>query len=327
MKKHWTKAEKSILISLRKSGMSVDEIAKKLGRTHDSVHMQLRMMRKRSAVVPQSSYLRYDAPLRVEGDALILSDVEAPFQHGEFINRCLDLAFVWGIDTLIFAGDLLHYDSLSQWGAEWTWDKQKIVREIMAEIDNLRSSDDKARLREKLLSLNDGDLSRELSEARKVFRSFNSFNRIFVAVGNHDDRFLRSIQKNLSVSELLHQLDRHNDERWHIAPYYYCLLETEAGTYRVTHPRNSGRTAAQDLAAQYHQHIIMGHSHRWSVNRDPSARYWAIQTGHCVDEERLAYVMQRDAKRDAHMLGATIVRGGYPFVLCPQSPWEMLKKA
>lgn len=29
---------------------------------------------------------------------------------------------------------------------------------------------------------------------------------------------------------------------------------------------------------------------------------------------------------DAHVLGATIVRGGYPFVLCPESPWEMLKR-
>jgi hypothetical protein len=35
--------------------------------------------------------------------------------------------------------------------------------------------------------------------------------------------------------------------------------------------------------------------------------------------------MQRDAKRDAHKSGATIIRGGYPWVLRPDSPWEQLK--
>lgn len=310
---------------MRKQGASVNEIARSLGRTYDSVNMQLRALR-RNDVIPESTYPKLTSPLHVQGDALILSDVEAPFQNSEFVNRCLDLAFAWNIKTLILAGDLLHYDSLSQWGAAWTQRDESIVRELMREIETLKSAEDRARLQDKLLSLTGGELSRELAEARAVFRSLNSFETIVVALGNHDDRYLRTIQRGMQSLELLHQLDRHNDERWKIAPYYYCLLDTEAGTYRITHPRNSGRTAAMDLAVQFHQHVIMGHSHRWSVNRDPSGTYWAIQTGHCVDEERLAYVMQRDAKRDAHVLGATIVRGGYPFVLCPQSPFEMLKR-
>jgi hypothetical protein len=129
----------------------------------------------------------------------------------------------------------------------------------------------------------------------------------------------------MEPGELLHQLDVDKNPKFKIAPYYYAIVETEAGEYRITHPRGAGRTTAQDLAVQFHQHIIMGHSHRWSVNLDPSGTYWAIQTGCCVDERRLAYVMQRDAKRDAHKSGATIIRGGYPWVLRPDSPWEQLK--
>ena len=168
-------------------------------------------------------------------------------------------------------------------------------------------------------------LSDELTEARKVFKSFTNFDEILVSIGNHDDRYLRALDKALSPRELLVQMERSGDERWKIAPYYYTLLETVNGTFRITHPRGSGRTTAQDLCAQFHTHVIMGHSHRWAVNRDVSGDYWAIQTGHCVDENRLAYVMQRDAKRDAHCLGATIVRDGVPWVLGEWSPWNTLK--
>jgi hypothetical protein len=183
----------------------------------------------------------------------------------------------------------------------------------------------KAKLDEKGL-LGGGGHSEEITEARRVFRSFDSFKEVYAELGNHDDRYLRALDQALSPKELLHQIDKDKDERWKIAPYYYGFIETEKGTFRVTHPRGAGQKTAIDLAVQYHSHVIMGHSHRWAVNRDPSGDYWAIQQGCCVDENRLAYVKQRDAKRDAHLLGATIIRGGYPFVLSPESPWDLLKR-
>jgi hypothetical protein len=226
------------------------------------------------------------------------------------------------------AGDLLHYDNLSKWGSEWIETKEDLVEAVLDIIESLDSKN-KEMAREKLQAagfLSDGSLSGELDEARSVFRSINSFENIYVALGNHDDRYLRALEQALEPRELLHQMNVSNDTRWKIAPYYYTKIETCLGTYRATHPRGSGRTAAQDLAVQFHEHIIMGHSHRWSVNRDPSGKYWAIQTGHCVDETRLAYVMQRDAKRDAHILGATIIRDGFPFVLCQDTPWDIMKR-
>jgi hypothetical protein len=74
--------------------------------------------------VPPSPYPKWDNPITTEGDALIFTDIEAPFQHSEFINKCLDLADAWKIDTIHFAGDLLHYDSLSKWGSEWIQDRE-----------------------------------------------------------------------------------------------------------------------------------------------------------------------------------------------------------
>lgn len=332
MIKEWTKQELDLAIAMQGSGMSYAEIAEELGRTYNSVSIRIGRAKKdghiKESQLPPSRMPLIDKPLRSEGDAVVLTDVEAPFQHSEFINRVLDLADAWGVQDIHMAGDLLHYDNLSKWGSEWTEDKESMADAILEIMDMVKPKErDKARaLLEARGILQDDGLSGELSEARKVFASISSFKNIYVALGNHDDRYLRAIDKALSPSELLHQLDRHNDKRWKIAQYYYTLIDTEQGQFRAEHPRGSGKNAAVDLAIQYHCHIIMGHSHRWAVNRDPSGKYWAIQTGHCVDETRLKYVQQRSAKRDAHVLGATIVRGGFPFVLCPETPWEIMKR-
>jgi hypothetical protein len=333
LKRTWTAGETDKLLALHNQGLSLFEISEKLNRSYNSTNVKLSRLKMEGAVkvssVPASIYPLWNEPLKSEGDALIITDIEAPFQDGEFINRVLDFADAWGVRTLHLAGDLLHYDSLSKWGSEWTQDKEIQAGKLIDFVVNLKGKRREEGIKvledSGLISFQTG-LSGELSASRKLFRSLNSFDEIIVALGNHDDRYLRTLNQELSPQELLHQIDRHLDERWKIAPYYYSIIETEKGTFRAEHPRGAGKNTAIDLAIQYHQHIIMGHSHRWSVNRDPSGKFWCIQTGHCVDENRLAYVMQRSAKRDAHVLGATIIRGGYPFVLSPESPFELLKR-
>lgn len=307
-------------------------IARRLGRSLTSVELKLSRLKREEKFtpVPVSTMPKYDKPLQSEGDAVILSDVEAPFHHAEFINRVLDLADAWGIKTLHLNGDLLHFDSLSAWGAEWIPDDTDAKLDALLEFVNGLKTKDKEKgisVLEKIGTIGGGGgLADELTEARRVFRSFTMFDEILVGLGNHDDRYLRALDQAIKPKELLVQLDRHHDERWKIAPYYYTMLETSKGLFRLEHPRNAGRTAAIDLVAQYHTNIIMGHSHRWAVNRDQSGKYWAIQSGHCVDETRLAYVMQRSAKRDAHCLGAVIIRDGHPWVLGEWTPWDLMKK-
>jgi len=41
---------------------------------------------------------------------------------------------------------------------------------------------------------------------------------------------------------------------------------------------------------------------------------------------RLAYAAQRDARRNAHMLGAVIVRDGYIWLLHEHVDWKMLRR-
>jgi len=322
----WSAKDLQRARELKASGKhSLHEIAEIIGRSYSSVSIKLS---REFRVVPESTMPVWKSPLESEGDAVILSDIEAPFQNSEFINRVLDLADAWGITDLHLAGDLLHYDNLSAWGSEWT-EPQEDLRDTL--LDFMQSLDKKTRTKGvKLLEekgfLTDTSYTGEMKEARKMFKSFDHFKNVYVALGNHDDRYLRALDQAMAPSELLHQLDKHNDPRWKIAPYYYSLIHTKAGTFRATHPRGAGKNTAIDLAIQFHQHILMGHSHRFSVNLDPSSKFWAIQMGHCVDETRLAYVCQRDAKRDAHSEGAAIIRDGYPFALNKFSPWDLLRR-
>ena len=332
MRREWTRQEEDRLVELAKSGKSCYEIADVLVRPFMSVSVKLSRLKKdgklEESSVPPSRQELWTSPLQTQGDAVVLSDVEAPYQNSEFINRVLDLADTWGVKTLHLAGDLLHHSSLSAWGSEWTQQQEEVAEKILDFIQSLKgkSRDEGIKVLEESGLVKDGGYSGEIGEARKVFRSMSSFKEIVVDLGNHDDRLLRTLNQAVNPVELLHQMDVDKDSRWKIAPYYYSLVETEQGIFRVTHPRGAAQSTAIALSVQFHQHIIMGHSHRWAINRDPSGKFWAIQTGCCVDERRLAYVMQRDAKRDAHILGATIIRGGYPFVLSPESPWDLLKR-
>lgn len=325
MRNFWTKKELETAQQMKANGANLFEIAEALGRTYNSVNIKLT---RSIAKVPESKMPVWDKPLESESDAVILSDVEAPFQHSEFINRVLDLADAWNVTDLHLAGDLLHYDSLSAWGSEWTEPLEDIRDKFHDFIQTLDRKNKEAGVKflEDNGLLTDTSYSGEMKEARRMFKSFGQFKNIYVALGNHDDRYLRTLNQAMAPQELLHQLDVQDDKRWKIAPYYYAILHTTAGNYRITHPRGAGAKTAIDLAIQFHQHIVMGHSHRWNISRDPSSKFWAIQTGHCVDEKRLAYVQQRDAKRDAHMNGATIVRDGYPFVLHTDSPWDLLRR-
>jgi len=269
----------------------------------------------------------------MEGDALVLPDVEAPFHNADFIQQCIDLASIWGIRKLILAGDFLHFDSLSNWGANWVkTDGGEISQDdsdkLLAFLEDLpRKYQEKGFEVVQSLTGNgpsSPSLGRELSEARKLVSEIaKAFDDVDFVIGNHEGRLLRAIDSPLFPSDLLELI---RAEKWRVAPYYYSLLVSGGETFRITHPKTAAKYGAEKLAAKYHQHILMAHSHAWRCNIDISGEYWAIQIGHCVDEVRLPYAAQRDTPRDAHALGAVIVRNGYPWLLGKSTPWQEMAK-
>jgi hypothetical protein len=326
---------KNKIIMLHNGGKTYREIGEMLGLAAGTVKTHYHLATGQpSYKIPESPYPRYDEPPIIQGDALIIPDAEIPFHHAEFINRVLDLADVWEIRTMISAGDLLHFDSLSGWEPNWAVKpngglSEKDEKRLM-DIAMTLPKNHQQKVIDTIVDIGgaveEHGFSGEMHHARKVLNALNGcFDSLVWVLGNHEGRLLRAINSPVEPSELLNMM-RLEEGKWRIAPYYYCLLETEQGTYRITHPKSAANGTARFLCSQYFQHIIMGHSHKMFFDFDPSGKYYAIQAGHCVDEERLAYCAQRDAKRDSHKLGAVIVRGGYPYLLHELIDWERMKK-
>ena len=334
--KHINAPLKRKIVQLRQSGWIFKDIAKEVGLAEGTVktHYYLSQGQETAIRIPESPYPRYNEPPVVEGDALILPDCEIPFHHAEFINRCLDLADAWGIRQMIAAGDLLHFDSLSGWQPNWAQPPnggitEKTERELMDFAMTLPKTH-QAKLMEKIVEIGgtneSGGFSGEMHHARKVLKALDDcFDSFVWVLGNHEGRLLRTIESPVQPSELLN-LMKLDEGKWKIAPYYFAYLDSSGERYRIEHPKSAAKYAAEKLASKYMCHILMAHSHALRKDFDISGRFHACQIGHAVDEERLAYCAQRSIVRDAHKLGAAIVRGGYLWILDEHVDWENLKK-
>lgn len=326
---------KAEILRLKDAGQTFKEIGGQLGLATGTVKTHYYLARgQTSARIPESRYPRFDTPPELEGDALILPDAEIPFHNADFINRVLDLADAWKIKQMISAGDLLHFDSLTGWEPPWKNKKKGGLseddeRELVDYAITLPKKQQEGLLN-KIMEIgameSNGGFSEEMQNSRKVLKALDDcFDSFVWVLGNHEGRLLRAINSPVEPSELLN-LMKLEEGKWKIAPYYYCLLKSNGQTFRITHPKSAANGAARGLASQYFQHIIMGHSHKMFMDWDVSGKYYAIQCGHCVDEERLAYCAQRDAKRDSHKLGAVIIRDGFPYLLTEHYDWERMKK-
>lgn len=334
--KWWTDEEDKVAIDLRRRGATYRDIGQQLNRSYDSVRERLRRLEGRRDIIPDSIYPRYDAPLSMEGDAVVLPDIEAPFQHAEFFNRVLDLADAWGMTQAIVAGDLLHFDSITAWEANWMEKGNAGLTEIAERKLMNAAMELPKKHQNKMMNtiidisgeVEDGDpnISQELRAARKCVSAMaGCFENIDFVLGNHDGRFLRTIGSSMFPEELLRLVDQ-NNPKWRVAPYYYSYLETEGGRYQIEHPKTWAKSSATKLAAKYQCHILQAHSHKWIFDLDPSGSFYAIQMGCIVDEMRLPYAAQRHGTADPHMLGAVIVRDGFPYLLSDRTPWERFKK-
>jgi predicted phosphodiesterase len=287
------------------------------------------------AKLPPSHYPRYDTPLRVIDDGpgvAIINDLHAPYHNAEFTNKVLELAYYWGIRKLVLGGDFSDQHSVSKFGAEFKASTKINGDAILEVMRNSRLTD---RERAKFLNLMeqagfiglDDGLSGELASLRNVLLQFNNqFTDIYTVMGNHDDRSLRRIDKDLTPRDLLTFLLGGKAPQWHIEPFYYCEVMSGGEKYHIEHQHGTSINIAAQLAAKFGCHTICGHNHAWSVGRDISGRYFAINSGHCGDELRMFYAASRHNARPAHVPGAVIIRDGFPWVLNEWSPWDKLKK-
>ena len=283
--------------------------------------------------IQESPYPKYNEPLEQSVDCLILPDPEFPYHHSDFLNRCIDLAVSWGIRNCNIAGDAMHFNSISKFEANWRHDNggdisDKAHDALMDLLPRLpkRLQDEYLQTLEKFEPVHDDDIGGEVKIAKQAFLNLSSaFEDIVYVIGNHDGRLLSALNSPMFADQLK-QFTIGENPKYRIAPFYYSILHTLGGDYRITHPVSAAQNAAVSLATQFQCHVIMGHSHAYARTKDPSGRFWCIQTGCTVDEERLAYCAQRDRGSKRHSLGAVIVRDGYPYDLSMETPFGTWKR-
>lgn len=304
-------------------GLSIESVRGQLSRMKYSGNCRL--------VIQESAYPVYNEPLVMVGDALVLPDIEFPFHQAEFLNKCLALAEKWNIKQAVLAGDVLHFDSLSGWEPNWTApntggltaDAEAALMEFAKTLPPKRQGEMFGLLGD-LGQRTEGDgASTEMGIARRELRKLaEQFDKIDIVIGNHEGRLLRALNTTLDPGELKRLLEL--GDKWRIASYYYSYLDTPQGRYQVEHPKSAASTTAAVLAAKFHCHVLMGHSHHFSITTDVSGEYFAAEIGCCVDETRLPYAAQRHTRAPAHSLGAAIIRNGYPTILTRFTDWERL---
>lgn len=349
----WSPDEMEQALSLKEQGYSYAQIAGFMDRSWDSVRGKIRHTRREeklrenldlpplddeegstyAELIPTSRYPKYDNPLTMEGDAIVLPDIELPFHHADFFNRALDLADAWGIRQAIVAGDLLHFDSLSSWQANWV-EPEHLPDRVERKLMNMAMKMPRKHQEEIMATIVDieddldgggSGVSKELERARKIVRIMTEqFDEIDFILGNHDDRFLKAVESQMFPSELLRLVEA--GDKWRVAPYYFSNLISSGEKYQIEHPKTWAKTSPVRLASKYRCHILQAHSHRWGWDTDISGSYWAINMGCIVDERRLPYAAQRHGTADGHALGCVIVRDGYPYLLSERTPWNTFKK-
>ena len=291
-------------------------------------------------VVSESPFTKYDSPPQIESDRVaIFPDIQAPYQDSSFINKVLDLCNSWDVKDAILAGDAIENSSLSHFDPAWVDEvdihegslPDKIADELIDLMDTMpKAAKDKLRgfIEKKGRKSNKtaSGAGQEWHHARIALREMCSqFDRMIWTIGNHEGRLLRQIQSPMLPQDVK-RLFLGEDARVEIAPYYYCMVISGGETWRIIHPKSSGRGDAQWYCSKYLQHVIMAHSHHWLMAKDRSGRFFAIEAGAMVDENRLPYVSQRDTKMHKHLLGAVILRDGKPYLLGEDTDFELMKK-
>lgn len=331
--REWTEAELTRLSSMRISeGKSWDDIGKQLHRSGDACRLKFGEIK--NSHIQESSLPIFNQPLVLEGDALVLPDVEFPFHHAEFINKCIDLAAQWGIKNCILAGDVIHFNSLSSFTPNFASPEPVLPTEDFRLLNSLLEKTtvpEERKQIEEMIRRMDGqaktiDLETELMQASREMRRIGEvFTTIDWVLGNHELRLLRQLEHSLGANRLIQLFGLQGN--WRIANYYFSILVSGGEEYQIEHSYDSSKfLSASKLASKFLRNILQAHTHHLSLTYDKSGRYICAQIGTCSDERRMPYATARHNGTDSHKLGAAIVRNGYLWLLHEGVDWNSLHK-
>ena len=266
-----------------------------MARPYKSIQRKAQQERGRApdawhARIPGSTTRRYNEPLEVAGDAVVLGDIHCPFHDAAWMDQVINLSLKRGVKQAIIAGDLADFNAFSTFGRDVGIDAD-------AEIDAL---------------------------SEMVDALCKCFERVYYFAGNHDVRPIRALRDaGLSMHTVMRMFaPRPDDKTFFVSDYHWCRLTSGGATWQVEHPKNASINATivpKRLATKYGCNVIGTHGHVWGMTRDDSGRYFAIDSGMMADPVRMGYCQLVHNARPMMMQGAVLVIDGAPLLVSPET--------
>jgi len=290
----WNVAETALLQRWVQDGLDSQRISQeflKLGiaRTYKACSRKIGQERKRApgawhAMVAESPFAPIQDPPTLDGNTLLLFDLQIPWHDEKWVNRVTGLAIKWGVENLGIGGELLDLNAFSFFG---------------------RTENVEAKM--------------EFAAGRQAIRAFSTnFKHKVYAPGNHEMRLSRLTGHALQVQDAMTLWC--NDPTVKTTDHHWFWVLSGGQPFRVVHPRNistaPGAVPAK-LSAKYGCNVVSGHGHLVGMAMDISGQHWAIDAGVCCDPSRMPFGTLELNTRPAQNQGAVVIMDGIPILLTP----------
>jgi predicted phosphodiesterase len=227
----------------------------------------------------------FDPVLDIKCDNLLVcADIHAPYAHVEMIQKLIQIGEIYlkPPRTLVHVGDLVNFDAFSHYDL----------------IDKQATPD------------------KDLVSARLILNLlFQTFETVYLCIGNHDARFLRKLDWFFQAQDLGNIFS--SSFKLHVSPYPYCNITSNGTTFHCTHPASYSRVGKVpvDLAVIHRKSVLSFHGHLFSLRAEPSGTDIGYDVG-CMTKRNLhTYVRMRETTHPLWMAGFCMIKNGsiFPF--------------
>lgn len=183
-------------------------------------------------------------------DALFISDLEVPDHNEELLGYAREVAKIYELDTIIWAGDIMAQDEpgLSTHGDSWAMQRP--------------------------------NFNQSIGITKRIFNEFKdvSKNQYFIE-GNHDRHIAIATAGQAWFGQFFPEYENITFSRY---PYMY--IATDRGLVKVTHPKNFSENAinlGRNLINKnkLKSHIIMAHTHQGQRGYSKDGQYEILALG------------------------------------------------
>ena len=222
----------------------------------------------------------------IDGDAVIVSDVHAPFTDYNFAEKPNEVGEHYGVKTLIIAGDLL--DSGTQ---------NKFRKKVRPPT-----------------------FSTDLEMGRRLLEYWADwFDTIWFEPGNHDDWFLENEDGDIDINDMYHLLRGDSLRgKFIVTPYDRITLNSSGELWTIPHQAENSvnsLTVGEKLAWKYQTNMIVPHQHNHADGYDRYGRYIIVDIGGLHDENKMAYMTLKTSTRPKFDKSFAVVKdGGYAII-------------